>query len=157
MNDTRSQLIMALFAWVPYVLVSWGYAKLSDSGFWSVLGVLLAARIFFSVIETLGSILAWRLYGRKMMIERNLSILRANNYPKRQYAHDDFLNYLSRIEVNDTFPQEIKIAARQWEQVLALFESFGILPGMRMHAAADEALNIYSPKHDAPIFGTTAA
>ena len=157
MNDTRSEIILALFAWVPYVLVSWGYANFSEGSFWSALGVLLAVRVFFGIIETLGRVIAWRFYGKKKMIERNLNLLHTNNFPKRQYAHDDFLSYLSRIEDDDTCPQEIKIAARQWEQVLALFESFGILPGMRMHAAADEALNIYSPKHDAPIFGTTAA
>lgn len=156
MNDTPSKIIMALFAWVPYVLVSWGYANLSDGNFWSVLGVLLAVRFFFGVIETLGSVLAWRLYGRNKMIEKNLTMLRANNFPKRQYAHDDFLNYLSRIEGDETGPQQIKLAARQWEQVLAFFESSGILLGMRMHAATDEALNIYSPKHDAPIFGAIA-
>lgn len=137
---------MALFAWVPYVLVSWGYATLSESSFWSVLGALLAIRIFFSVIETLGSVLAWRLYGRKQMIERNLSLLRANNFPKRQHAHDDFLNYLSRIEDDKACAQQTQIAARQWQQTLSFFESSGILVGMRMHAAADEALNIYSPK-----------
>lgn len=65
MNDTRSQIILTLFAWVPYVLVSWGYAKLSDGSFWSALGVLVAVRLFFGAIETLGSVLAWRLYGKK--------------------------------------------------------------------------------------------
>lgn len=153
MNDTRSQIIMALSAWVPYVLVSWGYAVVSDSSFWFALGVILAIRLFFSVIETLGSILTWRLYGRKKAIEKNLSMLRANDFPKRQYAHDDFLNYLSRIEDDATSPEQLKMAARQWEQALAFFESSGILLGMRMHAAADEALNIYSPKHEAPSFG----
>ncbi|MEW5943720.1 MAG: hypothetical protein AB1710_07705 [Pseudomonadota bacterium] len=157
MTDTRSQIIMASFAWVPYVLVSWGYARLSDGSFWSALGVLLAIRLFFSVIETLGSVFAWRLYGRRKMIERNLAMLRANNFPKRQYAHDDFLNYLSRIEDDETCPQQLKMAAKQWEQALAFFESSGILLGMRMHAAADAALDIYSPKHEAPIVGTKAA
>ena len=141
MNELRSHIIMALFAWVPYVLVSWGYAKFSDGSFWSALGVLLAVRLFFSIIETLGSALAWRLYGRKKMIERNLSLLRANNFPKRQYAHDDFLSYLTRIETDEIYPQQLKIAAKQWEEVLDFFDSSGILLGMRMYAAADEALN----------------
>lgn len=156
MNDTRSQIIMALFAWVPYVLLSWGYAKLTDSGFWPALGVLLAIRLFFIVIETLGSVLAWRVYGRKKIIERNLSLLRANNFPKRQYAHDDFLVYLSRIENDDAYSQQLKTAAQQWEQVLAFYETSGIFLGMRMHAAADDALDIYSPKREA-VLGVAAA
>ena len=153
MNDTRSHIIMVLFAWIPYVFVSWGYAKLTGSGFWPTLGVLFAVRFFFGVIETLGSILAWRVYGKQKMIERNLSLLRANNFPKRQYAHDDFQNYLGRIEGDEAYSQQLKIAAKQWYQVLAFFETSGILLGMRMHAAANDALDIYSPKREAPAFG----
>ncbi len=40
MNDTRSQIIIGLFAFVPYVLVSWGYTELtngSSKGFMSEL------------------------------------------------------------------------------------------------------------------------
>ena len=157
MNDTRSEIILALFAWVPYVLVSWGYANFSEGSFWSALGVLLAVRVFFGIIETLGRVIAWRFYGKKKMIERNLNLLHTNNFPKRQYAHDDFLSYLSRIENDYTCPQEIKMAAKQWKQTLAFFENSGILLGMHMHTAADEALNIYSPKHEAPVFGVTTA
>ena len=153
------QIIMSLFAWVPYVLVSWGYSKLTHDSFWLALGVLLVIRIFFSIIETLGSVLTWRLYGRAKMVEINLSTLRNNNFPKRQYAHDDFGSYLSRIE-NDyekNYPEQLKAVARQWDQTLVQSESFGILLGMRMHAAAEEALNIYSPKAEAPIFGDASA
>ncbi|HQR19491.1 MAG TPA: hypothetical protein PKV98_01405 [Burkholderiaceae bacterium] len=157
MYDTRSQIIMAVFAWIPYVLVSWGYAKLTGGSFWPALGVLVVVRLFFSAIETLGSVLAWRIYGRKAVVERNLSLLRASNFPKRQNAHDDFLSYLGRIESDETSSQQLKAAAKQWEQVLAFFESSGILLGVRMHAAADAALDVYSPKNEAPLLGTTAA
>lgn len=148
---------MAVFACVPYVLASWGCAKFSEVGFWPALGGIVAIRLLFGIVETLGSALAWHLYGKNQMIERNLSMLRSNNYPKRRFAHDDFLNYLSRLEEDDACPQQIKIAAKQWEQALAFFEGSGILLGMRMHAAADDALNIYSPKLDAPVFGATVA
>jgi hypothetical protein len=156
MNDTRSQIIMGLFAWVPYVLVSWAYAKLSDGSFWAALGVLLGVRLFFGVIETLGSVLAWRVYGRKKAIEANLAVLRASAFPRRTYRHDDFLNYLSRIEDDESCTGDVKAAAKQWHQTLALYESMGILVGMRMHAAADAALDIYSPRNDASVFGATA-
>jgi hypothetical protein len=84
-------------------------------------------------------------------------MLRANNFPKRQYVHDDFIGYLTRIEIENIYPQQLKMAAKQWEQTLAFFESFGIFLGMRMHDAADAALEIYSPKHEAPFFGDTSA
>ena len=97
MNDAGSRTIMALFAFVPYLLVSWAYMALVNGGgnqFWAAFGVLLAARLFFCIIETLGSILSWRLFGKRLMINKFLELLRANNFPKREYAHDDFLNYL---------------------------------------------------------------
>ncbi len=133
------------FAWIPYVLLSWGYAQVMDGDFWKVLGVLMAARLFFSVIETIGSIFSWRLYGKKKIVQLNLNILRFNNFPKRE-IDDDFLNYLARIEINDSHSMQLKAVAKNWEQSLAFFEHTGILIGMRMYAAADEALDIYSPK-----------
>lgn len=137
---------MMFFVWVPYALVSWGYAHFSGGSFWSSLVVLLAVRLSFSVIETLGSIVAWRLYGKRKMIETNLNLLHANNFPVAQYAQSDFLNYLNHIEHEEDYSQQLKMAAIQWKQTLAFYEDVGILLGMRMHTAADEALKIYLPK-----------
>lgn len=142
---------------MPYVLVSWAYAKLSDGSFWAALGVLLGIRLFFGAIETLANILAWRVYGRKKAIEANLAMLRASGFPRRTHSHDDFLNYLSRIEDDESCSRDVKIAAKQWYHTLALFENMGILVGARMHAAADSALDIYSPHNEAPVFGATDA
>jgi hypothetical protein len=159
MNDTRSRIIISLFAFVPYLLVSWGYMALVDGGasqFWSAFGVLVAARLFFSVIETLGSVLSWRLYGKKLMVNKFHEFLRANNFPKRTYAHDDFLNYLARIE-DGPFPPSVKASAKEIYFLLSTFESMGILLGMRMHSATEAALDAYSPKSEAPVFGPHAA
>ncbi len=143
MNPT---FIMLVFAWIPYALLSWCYAQIMDGDFWKVLGVLIAARLFFSVIETIGSIFSWRLYGKKKVVQLNLNTLQFNNFPKRELEHDDFSNYLARIETSDDYSVQLKAVAKNWEQSLTFFEHTGILIGMRMHAAADEALNIYSSK-----------
>lgn len=82
---------------------------------------------------------------KKKMVERNLSILRTNNFPEGQ-PYENFSTYLNRIQNDDTCSQQIKIAASQWYQVLLFFEDSGALLGMRMNAAANEALKIYSPK-----------
>ena len=134
------------FALIPYVFLSWGYAQIMDENFWKVLGFLIAARLFFTVIETIGSIFSWRTYGKKKIVQLNLNILQFNNFPKREFEHDDFSNYLARIEIGDESSVQLKAVAKNWEQSLAFFEHTGILIGMRMHAAADDALDIYSPK-----------
>lgn len=177
MNNTRSLIITILFSFVPYVLVSWGYAELTHGDskeFWSALGVLLLARLFFSIIETLGSVLSWRLYGKKIMVNMFVELLRVHNFPKREYAHDNLSAYLYRIMeerpppspwdfviadagVGDDeaeYPASLKTAAREMSQVLEASQSFdGILAGVRMHSAAEAALDIYSHRSEAPIFG----
>ena len=160
MNDTRSRIVMSLFAFVPYLIVSWAYMALvsgDSSDFWKALGVLVAVRFFFSVIETLGTVISWRLYGKRVMVNKFVEFLRANNFPKRKYAHDDFLNYLARFEDEPSCPASVKASAKEIYFLLSTFESMGILLGMRMHSASDAALDVYSPKSEAPVFGTTAA
>ena len=160
MNDTRSRLVMWLFAFVPYLLVSWAYMALvngDSSDFWKAFGLLVAVRLFFSVIETLGTVISWRLYGKRFMVNKFAEFLRTNNFPKRKYAHDDFLDYLSRIEDEPTYPTSVKASAKEIYFLLSTFESMGILLGARMHSASDAALDVYSPKAEAPIFGANAA
>src|SRR6266851_5065447 len=105
MNDAKSGLIITLiFSFVPYLLVAWGYTKFTSGNaetFWTAMAVLLITRLLFSVIEFLGSILSWRLYGRKQLVDRVVSWLRINNFPKRYYHHDDFSNYLGRVEEDE--------------------------------------------------------
>ncbi len=157
MTDFRSNLITAAFAWIPYVSVAWGGTKVTELDFIQCLGALLGIRLFFSIIEGLGSTLSWRIYGRRQAIERNLNLLRTYNFPRRAHAQDDFLSYLAHIQSEDAYPANVKTAARQWEQVLEFTENLGIIAGMRMHSATDDALDIYSPKHSAPNSGVSDA
>lgn len=160
MNDTRSRVIVALFAFVPYALVAWGYMALTNGAakdFWAALGVLVGVRIFFSIIETLGGVLTWHLYSKRLVIGKNLEFLRANGFPKRKYSHDDFLSYLVRIEDDPEQPTALRTAAREMHSVLGSCENMGILLGMRMHCAAEAALEIYSPKAEVPAYGASAA
>ena len=159
MKDARAYIIIALFSFVPYLLVSWAYMALVDGGseqFWTAFGVLIAVRLFFSVIETLGSVISWRLYGKKLMVNKFLGLLRANNFPKREYQHDDFLGSLARIE-DGPYGDSVKTSAKEIYFLLSTFESMGILLGMRMHAASEAALETYSPKAEAPIWGVPHA
>lgn len=155
MNKTKPQLIIVGFSLVPYLLVSWGYAELTDGRtetFWTAFGVLVGFRLFFSVIETLGSVLSWRLYGRKLMVQKMLEALRTNTFPKRFYSHDDILGYLARIEDSEEVSSSVKSAAKQLEFMLVTFENLGILAGARMYSATEAALEVYSPRGAAKEF-----
>lgn len=146
----------ALAAWislVPYVAVVWAASHFLEVGFWSTKGVLVAVRTFFSIVETLGGMLAWGLVGKRRAVEGNLALLRTTHFPLRYFGHDGFLAYLARIEDDDALPAATKAAAREWEKVLVLFEEMGVIAGMRMHKAAELALEAYSPRAAAPAFG----
>ena len=95
MNNVKTHVITFAFAMVPYLLVTWGYTELTNGDtktFWTALGILLGVRVFFSLIETLGSVLSWRLYGKNFMVQKMLEVLRANKFPMREYSHDNILN-----------------------------------------------------------------
>jgi len=145
----RAQLVAGGVSLAVYALVAWLGARLLDASFWRVLGALMAARAFFGIVEGIAGILNWRLFGRRKTVEGFLTVLQTNNFPPRFYQHDDFLNYLARIESN-TCPESLKRTAKEFEKMLEFAESQGILAGARMHAATEVALEMYSPKARAP-------
>ena len=115
------------------------------------LAVLIVVRIFFSIIEGLGGVLTWRVYAKRETVKRQLALLRENKFPKREYAHDDFTSYLARIiDPESEYSAAQKATAKEIQVVLAAVESVGGLLGMRLHAATDAALDIYSPASEAP-------
>src|SRR5688572_20513232 len=126
MSEFKSSAITFGSAMVPYLLVAWAWSAISNErgAFWLALTALFVVRLFFSIIETLGSVLAWRLYGKKHAVARMLAFLRANKYPKRFYRHDSFLAYLTRID-DPEFPESLRMSARQTEQTLEFFENVG--------------------------------
>ena len=104
-------ITISSFSLIPYLVVAWGYREMTEGDantFWIALSVLLGVRLFFSVTETLGNVLYWRLYGRKLAVGNAVAYLRASEYPPRQYAHDNFGNYLARIQDGPRVPSNAK-------------------------------------------------
>jgi hypothetical protein len=75
-----------------------------------------------------------------------LAVLRANDFPPRENPHDDFLGYLARLDSDYQPKPDYQRAAKELYTLLASTEAQGIIAGMRMHAASDAALDLYSPK-----------
>lgn len=152
----RTGIILALFSVVPYAIVSWIYMKLTDGGmreFWIAMGLLFLARLFFSLIEWLGTTLMWRLYGKRESACQYLALMREQNFPQRRYRHYDFSSQLAVIEEDGSeFPLSVQRIATEWRCALLAAERSGILPGMRAHAAIEAAYDLYSPKALAPEF-----
>lgn len=151
MKNMPSAITIFQFSFVPYVLISWGYTEFTHGNlevFWSVLGILLLVRLF----ETFGSVLSWRLYGKKIIVNEYLELLRADNFPKRECMHDDLSNYLLRIEnPYSEYPTALKADAKKLMRALEVTRIFGIFAYMRVNSAAETALDIYSPRSEAPV------
>jgi len=160
-RETKTMLVATMFAWIPYAAVAWGYKALTDGdakSFWYALAALIALRLFFGVIETLGDILLWRMYGKRTTVKEYLDILQNNKMPQREYAESDLDDYLHRIQEEAKYPDPIRKVAREVEWALRALERVGFLTGRRVRSAAIEAYDRYSPKSAAPPYdGSSAA
>ncbi len=148
----QQRLVIFAFSMVPYLLVSWVYTALTDgesATFWTALGVLMGVRLFFSIIEGIGKVLLWRLYGRNLVVGTAVNIFKTREFPQRKYPDDSLGDYLCRIQDDPEYPSRLRQSAAQVEQTLVVMEEFGILVGARMHSAYEAALDIYAPRERA--------
>ena len=142
------QFIAGMFSLAVYIGVAWAASQFFEVTFGRVFGALLAARAFFGAIETAAGVLSWRLFGRRATISSLLEVLRANNFPQRSHKNDNLSNYLARIEIDAQLPERIRQAAKEFERLLSVSESQGILAGMRMNSAGEAALEAYATREN---------
>ena len=153
MLETRTHLVLMALAIVPYAAVAWVYMSLVNGGagdFWIALGVVIGVRLCFAVIEGLGAALSWRLYTKKVLVQKFIDHMRLRQLPKRKFAEEGFTEYVSRLEDDPKQPDSVKRVATEFRMGLEIWETSGIFTGMRMHAAAEAAFDAYSPKAEAP-------
>ena len=148
MTNNKTHVISALYAFVPYVPLAWIYSALEDGSaraFWKGLSVLIAAKLMFVMIETIGSTVAWRLHGRRQLIAQFVEFLNVNNLPKREFAQDNLGGYLARLS-DEKYDEGVRRLAVEINQSRLLMENTGPLVGMRYEAAWEAALDIYSQR-----------
>jgi hypothetical protein len=153
MRTMKHDLIVSAFTLTPYLLVACSFTALTDgeaSTFWKALLVLFALRICFGLIDTLGGVLQWRLWGRNALVAHALNWFTARQFPQRKYAEDDLGNYLARIEQDPEQPHALRMAAAELDRMFLVYEEFGILVGVRFHDAYRVAFEQYAPSSRAP-------
>jgi hypothetical protein len=147
MNETKSGLIASGFSLIPYAAVAATYSYFVGGGgarqFWIAMGVLIALRTFFSAIEGLGRILAWRLFYKRRVVDHFVALFKANEFPPKQYYDDDFSNYRARLVSDHERKADDVRAAQDLESLLLMQENRGILEGMRFNAAVELAFEEY--------------
>jgi hypothetical protein len=148
-ESEKLALKSAAISLILYLAVAGAYTIVVDGGgktLASAFGVLVGIRTFFAAIECIGGTLMWRLYLKKIVVQRFVCSLRKYNFPPRYYKHDDFLNYLTRIESDGSCSDRVKWEARIMESMLAMQENGRMFQGARCHAASEIALEAYSPR-----------
>ena len=86
------------------------------------------------------------------MVETFLRLLRTSGFPRRYNDMDDFTAYLARVEEDDESSKSLKRVAKETYALMGMIENFGVFVGARMHSASEMALEIYSPRANAPTF-----
>lgn len=147
----KTQFIGNLIATAPYLFVIWGVMALVPSvSFWEALVLLIGGRFAIGLVETLGLVLSWSVYGREKAVMDFVAVLHHNRFPGRYCKGEDFQNYLARIENDDSLDPEVRHSAREMGSLLGMYDSVGFLQGARMHNVSERALEAYSPRATAP-------
>lgn len=153
MFNFRAYLINTICTYLPFTFLVWVLNKLiaDNSNFWNIFWALLLVRFGFSVIETIGDLLSWYLYHKKIVVDYMVNYFKAHKFPQREYSHDGILGYLSRIDNNYLDPEEffseaLITKARNVEQDFVKAENAGMIAGWKVSSAYDEALDVYAPR-----------
>lgn len=147
-KNNQEALILWGFSMLPYLAIAWFAANFIEEKpeeIWKMLGLLLGARFFFSLIEWLGSVLSWRMYGKKATAQKYQAFLSSKKFPARE-GNEDLDSYLYRILFVDESPAPLRENAWILSTELQAANANGLMAGLRLNSAANAALDAYSPK-----------
>jgi hypothetical protein len=103
MRGAKTALLVLFFSIVPYALMAWAWAAMTDgraNAFWTALGALIVARIFFVVIEWIGRVISWHLYGRQFTVNWLVSAFRHPKVQPNEMADDEAIFRFEALPVH---------------------------------------------------------
>jgi hypothetical protein len=138
----------------PYFVAAWVITKVATNlSFGVTLAGVFGARLSFTILDSIGRMLQWRLGGRTSAVNYWLRFLQHNEFPiQRRYRRDGIGNYLWRIQDDSSMNPKLRLSAKEMATRLAAFEEVGMFTGMRGRSAAEAALEIHAPSAAAPEF-----
>jgi hypothetical protein len=140
-------LITAAISFIPYLMLAWAASELLDNtGFWEALGWLLGLRLFFGIVEMIGGILSWRVYGKRVSTGFFVQALREGGFPPRYDVYADADEYFDQVIADETQSLDTKVACGAFMGSIKAYRGVGLLPGLRIGSAWEAALEIHSPK-----------
>jgi hypothetical protein len=112
--------------------------------FWIAFGVLLLARLFFSIIETIGKVIAWHSWGKSQTVQFVTNIFEQGDFPRTRQHDDDFLCYLDRVASDEDLTEDQRCRASIIQFWLQMLDWQGVLAGRRADKAAEIAVARYA-------------
>jgi hypothetical protein len=82
-REDFTDLIEGGLALSPYAIVAWGMSYLTTLTIWQVVGGLVVVRLLYAILDSLGVVLSWWLYGRRTKAKTIAKYLRDNEFPSR--------------------------------------------------------------------------
>lgn len=146
MNETQSKLWFSGVAYIPYVVLAYGFNWLtngSNSDLGTTLAVLLGGRLLYALIDGITAEIAWRVDGKKRAIEAFLKLMRETDMPKRDNAKDSLADYLNYLDSDYEKDPVIRSAARQISTIIEQSHYEGLRGGIRIENAAQLAYERY--------------
>lgn len=141
----RHVLLMGFLALTPDIAIAWVYCRLSDrevGSFWAALGVLWAVQAMFAIKSTLGTWIAYRLYGKQLAVDETVASFVKGRFPRPEPAEEAHA-YLLRLSGPEQRDVEVRLAASveyaRWGQA----ETHGLFAGLRMASVYEAAVSQY--------------
>jgi hypothetical protein len=142
----KPTLTLALYTLLVGIYVNQTHGTLGE--FFGGLGLILTARFGFFILDSIGEILDWKLYSKAIQIDNFFSTMRECEFPGRVMAHHDVTCHLQLVIDNPDNHPDTRIAAMSIRTLLMNTSDF--LSWWRLTTAAEDALERYSPRIQAP-------
>lgn len=150
----KDKVDLALFlpSLALYVLVAWILTRVVDHAVpvWAAFVALVVARMFFALLSMLADAISWRAYMRQHYIDKFVERFRSQHFPPRKYYNQSFETYLHDLKYDQATPPGLQIAVAEVSVSLEDADIMGYFKGRRLIAAGEAALDIYSPRAQAP-------
>lgn len=135
-------------------VLAWAFTAFTNgnsSTFWTTFFVLIGIRLFFALVDSIFSVLSFKLYRKKFVVQQLVNDFRRFEFPKREDLNEDWLMYLKRLQATESLPFTVRRTAAFLEGQFDLADKSGFLMGRQSEAAMEAAVNAWSTTRELAI------
>jgi hypothetical protein len=129
------------------LILAWAFTAITNgnsSTFWTAFVTLIGIRLFFTVVDSLFSVLSFTFYRKKFVVQQLVNDFRRFEFPKREDLNEDWLAYLKRLQETESLPFTVRRTAAFLEGQCELADKSGFVMGRQSEAVMEAAVNAWS-------------